>query len=466
MTSVHPDAQVRPAPRFSLVWIVPLLSVGLAAVLAWQSWGEAGPVITVRFTEGHGLKPGDTLRHRGIVVGRVDSVRLAEGGAGIEMEAVLDVDAETLAKVGSRFWIVRPELGLDTVAGLDTLIGDRYVGLLPGGGASQRVFDGLDAAPIADALGPGLDVTLEGQTRGSLRPGSPVTYRGIQVGSVLSVGLASDARTVEVGVRIREGFTALIQPGTHFWDSGGLDLDVGLTGVRLRLETLQQLARGGITLAVPEAPAATVSTGHRFTLHPEADDAWLRWRPSVAIGHSLLPPGAPLPQPERAALIFTAGRIFKGEERREGWALRVDGAWLLPDNLVTPDEGAHEGSARLEVAEQRLDPASVTARPALGLALVPVTSAEGPRPWTRDRQRQPLQPEDALAVGDPSAPPLSLAAGRFELTDSGWAVDPALPLDSRWHGAVVLARSDGRLLGMLLVDDDEGRVVPLPSPLP
>jgi len=467
VSSDYPSAQVQTAPRFSLVWIAPLLALAVALILGWQAWGQQGHAITLRFSEGHGLKAGDTLRHRGIVVGRVDSVRLSHGLDGVVVQAVLDPDAEGLARVGTRFWVVRPQLGLDAVAGLDTLIGDRYLGVLPGSGPPQFSFDGLPREPVSDAMAPGLDLTLESESRGSLRPGSPVNYRGIRVGTVISVSLASDARTVEVGLRILKSYTALIRPGTRFWDSGGLDLAVGLSGVSLRVETLQQLAQGGISLAVPEQPAKPVGTGHRFTLYGEPDSAWLKWQPSLPVGHSLLPPGAPLPRPLRAALVWAEGRLFTGHERREGLALLLPGGLLVPDDLVQPPEGAHDDSPRLEVGGLSLALQPAPVRPAPGLALVPGAELPEVRPWSRTRQRRPEQPEDCLAVGDPSSPPLSLASGRFTpAADGAWEVDGALPLDQRWHGAAVLARRDGHLVGVLLVTSERARVVPLPGPLP
>ena len=70
--------------------------------------------------------------------------------------------------------------------------------------------------------------------------------------------------------------------------------------------------------------------------------------------------------------------------------------------------------------------------------------------------------EDCLVVGEPGEPPVSLSAGRFTPADAGWDVDSALTLDPRWHGAVVQAREDGAVVGILLVRDGRARVVWLP----
>jgi hypothetical protein len=96
-----------------------------------------------------------------------------------------------------------------------------------------------------------------------------------------------------------------------------------------------------------------------------------------------------------------------------------------------------------------------------GLARIGATVT--PRAWPRRFIRSADTPEDCVAVADPTAAPMPLAASR--LTDEGehWAVDPAVPFDASWHGACVVSRVDGYLLGMLLIEDDEARVALLPE---
>lgn len=467
MTSEVPTAQVDTGPRFSPIWIVPVLAAILAASLSWQAWGESGLPVTILFEQGHGLRPGDTVRHLGIVVGKVDTVSLASDRDGIEVRSLLDPGAEHLARAGSRFWIVRPEFGVGAIAGLDTLVGNRYIAVLTGSGAAQSHFIGLSQAPIGDALHPGLDITLEGPTRGSLVPGSPLIYRRIQVGSVLSLSLSSDGRTVEVQARVRREFAGLIRRDTRFWDAGGLTLDVGLSGVRVHLDTLETLIRGGVSLAVPEGTAEPVSAGHRFILHREPESAWLEWQPTVAVGQTALPAGSPLPRPARATLTWEQGLLWSSSHSREGWVLGLQGGLLAPADLLDPGGNADEGTPRLQVAGVAYPVNAPANSPAPGLSVLALGVTTGLPAWPRERQRRPDAPEDCLAVGDSSTPPLSLSVGRFTAESGSWLVDEAVPLGRRWHGAAVMARSDGRLIGLLLItDDDEARVVTLPHPLP
>lgn len=463
-----PVARIEDGPRWSWVWILPLLAAVLAAVLAWQAFGARGSAITIHLDEGHGLKPGAALRYRGIQVGEVSDVALFGETDGILVTVTLHDDGEDLARVGSRFWVVRPQVGWEGIGGLETLIGARYLAVLPGRGAPRGSFVGLEAPPLADALEPGLDLTLMAQRRSGLSPGSAVTFRQLRVGTVLSVGLASDGSGVLVGLRIRPEYAPLIREKTRFWSTSGLSLDVGITGLQLHLDTLSSLLSGGVALAVPPDAGEVARTGKRFTLLDAPEDDWLEWEPTVAVGHSLLPPGVVPPTPLRATLRWSESRLFTSfwtaDEQRDGWVLLLADGLLGPTDLLTVPEDAHEGTAELQVAGDvlLLDP---PAEPVVG-GLSRLHRRPASTGFAVASTRSPDGPEDCLLVADPATEPLSLARSRFEVGEGGWQVDASQPLGTAWHGAAVVARADGALIGVLVVDDDdEAHVIPLPSHL-
>jgi hypothetical protein len=179
------------------------------------------------------------------------------------------------------------------------------------------------------------------------------------------------------------------------------------------------------------------------------------------VGSSLLPRGAILPAPLRATLGWEQGWLIDTERRRESWVLPTDQGLLGPAELLAPGEREQEGEAELEVAGQLVPLEGGARRLGRGLALLPADVGE--RAWPRTRMRPAEAPEDCIVVGDPTAEPLALAAGKLRAGDSGWRVDAAVPADQRWHGAAVLSRRDGMLVGLLLVDEDGARVALMPE---
>ncbi len=449
----------------SFLWLVPLAAAVFAGWLGYTTWQERGYLVHVRFSEGHGLKVGDPVRYRGIHVGGVTEISLSSQLESVTVSLRLLPEAAPLARANTRFWIVRPELGLSKVGGLETLVGPRYVAVLPGNrqGNRRRSFEGLSRGPVILSRNPGdLEVILEAPRRGTIQVGAPVRYRQIPVGTVLSVGLASDGSQVEARVHIESRFSELIRENTVFWPSGGLRADVRLSGVEIELESLKELLLGGVSLATPPLlqSGSLVLTGHRFQLAPTSPEKWEEWDPGVALGSELLPPGRSLPSPVRATLNWKQGLIFVGSKERSGWLLATENGLLGPADLLTPPEKARDNSATLTVAGKRYE---LTQNPTWsrgGLALFPLELENIPR-WRTQEIRTGPEPEDCIAVSDPKSPPMPLAASRLTALSGGLTLDPAVSVDPTWHGASVLSRADGKLVGFLLVSDEERRVATL-----
>jgi paraquat-inducible protein B len=437
---------------------------------------EAAPLeIAIRFREGHGLAVGDPLKHRGIAVGEVADLRLDEGLDGVWARVRLLEGGRTLACAGSLFWIERPELGIGGVRGLETLVGGRHLAVLPGpaGAAALDRFEGLDRAPpVAERAEGGLEIVLESAERNGLEAGSPVTYRGIVIGHVSSVGLSSDAASVESRAYIRPEHRDLVREDSRFSSISGIEVKLGFTGLRMDLESLATVAQGGVALATPEPPGKAVTTGHRFTLLPRPDDAWRDWKPRIAVGHRTLPAGLAPPLPARVALRWKERNLvgLTRERQRDGWAVPLEGPCLVgPLDLLSPVEGAKNGETALAVggSEHAVVPERTKAYGKLAVfTLAPGAAAPG-EAWPAARLRAPEGPEDLVLIAEPGSQGLPIAVGRLcQVADDGaaaWTLDPSLAIDPSWHGAPAFSRRDGALIGILCIDGDRRAIAPLPA---
>ena len=285
-----PVARLRPRRRWGLyfIWLVPLVAAGLAGWLVWSHVQEWGPTISIMFRDANGLKIGQTeIRYRGVPVGEVSGLQLTDDRAYVVVTARIRHDAADIARTGSAFWVVRPEVGIETVRGLATVITGPYIEVFPGSGAPKRDFIGLER-PSPDLGMRGLRVTLASAQFGSIRPRTAVTYRGIQVGTVLHSTLSRDASTTHIHVLIEPRYARLVRVGSRFWSAGGIDVNLSLfKGVEINIESLRSLVAGGIAFATPEAPDSPApKEGTIFVLHDKPEKEWLTWAPKIS-----LPPG-------------------------------------------------------------------------------------------------------------------------------------------------------------------------------
>jgi paraquat-inducible protein B len=281
-------AIVRHRRRMSVVWVVPIIAAAVAGYLVYQRMAQGGPRITIRFKDGSGLRPGQsTIKYRGVTVGEVRSLALSKDLKTVEVEARLERGAEALAKEGTIFWIVRPAIGVANVSGLSTIISGPHIEALPGSGASKKIFEGAENPP-ASPEDKGLKIVLIAADRGSLRVGSPVYYRGIEVGAVQKLRLSDDARRIEVDTLIRHPYAPLVRAESKFWNASGLNVDIGLfKGAQVNVESLQSLISGGLSFATPDGPKAgeAAKDGAIFALYEEPKKEWLGWAPAIPLAN-------------------------------------------------------------------------------------------------------------------------------------------------------------------------------------
>lgn len=454
-----PVAQVVKVRRRRWVWLIPSAAIVLALMLVIVFVVKRGTLITITMTHGHGLEPNDVLRCRGIVVGAVERVRLTNDLTTVEVVVRLDPTARQIARAGSRFWVVRPRVSFLGVAGLETIAGAKYLAVLPGHGPLQTQFIALDQPPVVELVDPGgLEIMLFAKRHRGLGPAAPILYRRVRIGTILSVGLASDAATVEVRAYIDPPYVPLVRTDSRFWLVGGVNLDLGLSGLRVEIESLESILVGGIALATPDPPGPRAGTGYRFVLHESSESEWVQWQPRIAIGAPLLPPGTPRPNMLRLTVSRTKGRFYKRTRRRKGWGLLLKGGLIAPADLLDPAD-----DATLEVFGQRLLLTTLELKPTGALAWLPFSGPPESSAWPSERVRRMDQPEDCVVLSDIVTRPIPLAATRLQPHDPYWAVDPAVSFDPTDHGAAVVARRDGAVVGVLLVDKGIGRIVPLPA---
>jgi paraquat-inducible protein B len=424
---------------------------------------SSGPRISIRFQQGHGIEPGDPVRHRGIDVGVITQVQLDRELAHVQIVVQLEQQAQRLARAGSRFWIERPEISMMGVHGLETVLSGQFVAVLPGPKDADPIdeFDGLESKPQWLEPEPGsLDFLLENYDRGGLEVGSPIVYRGIPIGQIVSVGLSPDATTIEARGVVRPAYRQLVRVGSRFWNTSGFDASFGVGGLKLHTGTLATITSGGVSMATPDPPGSLAMAGTRFRLQQEPD-GWQNWSPPVPIGVSLLTDGSILPQPVKATIHWQEKLLgVRRSKEKSGWLLPMtDGRLLGPQNLLSLPADAVEQKASLQfegIAVTVKDPKSNSPSDQTeNLTLLEITdpNIKLPGPWPTQYVRQMEQAEDCLIVTGSRDSILPLAAGRLQRHDGEWQIDPSFALNADAHGACIVAVRDGSLVGILVVEN-------------
>ena len=263
----------RPGMRWlQPVWIIPIVAALIGGWLALQHFLDRGPTITIHFRTAEGLEAGKTrIKYKDVDIGIVRSITIDNDRSGVEVKAEMVKQASSgLLVEDSRFWVVRPRISGGQVSGLSTLLAGAYIGLDPGKStAEKREFEGLERPPVVTEGLPGRAFRLAADDLGSIDIGSPVYFRGVAAGQVISTDVAKDGSEVLVGIFVNAPFDQFVTPASRFWNASGIDLALDSNGVKLNTESLVTILVGGIAFDTPVEGVRT---------RAERNDLFVLWR--------------------------------------------------------------------------------------------------------------------------------------------------------------------------------------------
>jgi paraquat-inducible protein B len=251
-----PDAVPRRGgPRTPLlVWIIPVVALLVGGWLALQGFMNRGPDIVIQFRSAEGIEAGKTrIRYKSVDIGTVKSVKLSDDNTTVLVTAEIDRESSKRFLVDdTRFWVVRPRIVGGQISGLGTLLAGSYIGAEPGKAKNERsTFVGLETPPVITSDLPGKTFVLHAEDLGSLDVNSPVYFRGVLAGRVVSTEVPADGKEVRIGVFVDAPYDKQVTPETRFWNASGAELGLDANGVRVEVQSLITLLLGGVAFGTP-----------------------------------------------------------------------------------------------------------------------------------------------------------------------------------------------------------------------
>ncbi|MBF0621112.1 MAG: MCE family protein [Magnetococcales bacterium] len=254
----------------SPIWLVPVMAAAIGIWIAGMAWMEQGPTITISFNTAQGLEPGKTrIKHKDVEVGKLVDVVLKDDHSGVVVTAELQPRVANFLTTGTRFWVVRPRLSIKGVTGLSTLVSGAYIEIEPGFGVDTKHFAGLESPPVVRADVPGRKYVLQVAELGSLSVGSPIYFRGIQVGEVLGHELEALDKEIDVHIFVNAPYHHLVRENSRFWNRSGLNITLDANGMKVKMASMQALLVGGVAFETPadiEGAGPEVPDGTTFRL--------------------------------------------------------------------------------------------------------------------------------------------------------------------------------------------------------
>lgn len=251
-TAPKPQVIKRPKRNLAWVWLIPLVAAAIGASIVWREWSSRGPEIEISFRSAAGIEQGKTqIRYRDVIIGSVTGIRLSPDRENVIVTAQLDKDAEELTNDKTRFWVVKPTIGVTGVSGLATLFSGSYIeadtDLKHPGTIKKLSFVGMEQPPPITSDRPGSSFRLRSTTLGSIELGTPLYFLRIPAGVVTRYKLDDDGKHVDIDVFVYAPYDKYVQGNTRFWNESGIQVGIGTNGLEVQVGSLASLLASGIS---------------------------------------------------------------------------------------------------------------------------------------------------------------------------------------------------------------------------
>ncbi len=271
------SALVKRKKGISPIWILPIVAALIGGWLLYKGIVEAPIEVVINFDTGEGITAGKTkVMYKGLKAGVVQSLHLNPDLKSVDVTVDFDRRAKPALLSNTEFWLVKPRLSLTGVSGLGTVLKGNYIAMRVSDWDDKpaRSFKALAEPPPVSEDAPGLHLTLVSKNL-SVGHGSPVYHKKIEVGDVQSYKLSEDKKEVKTKIYIHPQYSHLVNEKTRFWNAGGISVSGGLSGLKIRTESLEAILSGGLAFYTPEdEPNATaVQNGHIFKLYADYESA-------------------------------------------------------------------------------------------------------------------------------------------------------------------------------------------------
>ena len=274
-----PDAKTVPKKRtrLSLVWVIPIVAAVAGVWIAVTKIMERGPEITIIFQSADGLTANKTkINYNGLDVGTLTAIRLMDDHKRVIATAQMSPKAKDFLVKNTLFWVVKPRMSGLNISGLGTLLSGYYIGVQLGESKeSERAFTALNTPPLTGNL-VGRFFTLKTDELGSLGEGTPIFFRKLPAGQVVSYALDKDGKFLNVKIFVQAPYDQYVNPDTRFWSASGVDLSLTASGLRVQTESLMSILAGGVAFETPasDSPLPPADADTTFNLFSDRAEAF------------------------------------------------------------------------------------------------------------------------------------------------------------------------------------------------
>ena len=266
------EVQIRKKEINILVWLIPLISIIVAGWLVFKYYTNLGPLIKIEFKNSGGLEPKRSIvKFRDVKVGIVEKVSILKNKEGVLVFVRMHKDMKPFLNFTTKFWVVRPKIGIGEVKGLDALLNGPYIQMYAKtGDFTKERFKGLNEPPLDAKILNGKIITLLADNTYGLSDKLPVYYKQMKVGTIRKIELLKNKK-FKIIISIQKKYAFLINSSTKFWNLKKISFSLKDNKLQMALPGLKEMIFGGIAF---DTPFENNLTKKKYKLYPSKMEAF------------------------------------------------------------------------------------------------------------------------------------------------------------------------------------------------
>jgi len=225
--------------------------------------------ITLVVKDNHNIKTTSQLYYKNIAIAKVKKITL-------DKDIIIKIEGEKkyqyLFGLDSKIYLKGTKISFDKIENISsTLLGDKLYLIADTKNSFKSNFTLDSINPDKTHYKKGLRVQLKSKESKNITVGSPIYYKGFEVGEIYDADLVNEGEFIVFNLFIKEKYRNILKTHSQFYKATIVDMDVGVFGANIKLGSAKSMLKGGIVFKTPHTENKPLNATYKtvFTLIEE-----------------------------------------------------------------------------------------------------------------------------------------------------------------------------------------------------
>lgn len=225
--------------------------------------------ITLVVKDNHNIKTTSQLYYKNIAIAKVKKITL-------DKDIIIKIEGEKkyqyLFGLDSKIYLKGTKISFDKIENISsTLLGDKLYLIADTKNSFKSNFTLDSINPDKTHYKKGLRVQLKSKESKNITVGSPIYYKGFEVGEIYDADLVNEGEFIVFNLFIKEKYRNILKTHSQFYKATIVDMDVGVFGANIKLGSAKSMLKGGIVFKTPHTEKKPLNATYKtvFTLIEE-----------------------------------------------------------------------------------------------------------------------------------------------------------------------------------------------------